>query len=503
MKKINKNFFYLICCLLIFIVTFATISKIFENDLFFDIKTGESILKYGIDFRDHFSFISGLNYIYHHWLYNLIIFNIYSKFNYFGIMMFFVLLFFVFGMLVFYINKKHTNRPILSLIVALITICISSFGFTSRVQSITYILFFLEVYFLEQLYVKGEKKYSVFLIIISILIANLHMPLWIFTIILCLPFLCEYIGVLISKKIKIKSLELNVPNNIKIFILTLIMLLFTGLLTPLKLYPYTFFIKSLFNSDYSFILEMKPTTLLYFKYEIILIVIYLLGMYFKILKLKFRDFLIFVGLFLFSIIANRNAIYFLIFMPTIFIKNFNFHINFSSNRFLLKTKKIISKINVNVIMMFCSFVLLIPIYVLIQTMDFKNFDYGLFTYPVESVKYIKQNLEYKKIKMYNDFNYGSYLLFNDIPVFIDSRAEVYVSRFNGGKDIVGDYLDSTKLSKYKEIFNKYDFDCALVYKNSDLEYALIKDSDYDFAFKENDYSLFCKQEIIADLDQKN
>ena len=38
-------------------------------------------------------------------------------------------------------------------------------------------------------------------------------------------------------------------------------------------------------------------------------------------------------------------------------------------------------------------------------------------YPVDATIYIKENLDYQNIRLFNEYNYGSYLLFNDILVF--------------------------------------------------------------------------------------
>lgn len=59
------------------------------------------------------------------------------------------------------------------------------------------------------------------------------------------------------------------------------------------------------------------------------------------------------------------------------------------------------------------------------------------TYPVAACDYIIENLDTKTMRIYNEYNYGSYLLYRGIPVFIDSRAELYTPQFNGvaGRDI--------------------------------------------------------------------
>ena len=79
------------------------------------------------------------------------------------------------------------------------------------------------------------------------------------------------------------------------------------------------------------------------------------------------------------------------------------------------------------------------------------------SYPVEAAEYIKQNLDLNSIRLFNEYNYGSYLLFQDIPVFIDSRADLYAPEFNGekgedgkyeGQDIFSDYINTSNISKY-------------------------------------------------------
>ena len=48
-------------------------------------------------------------------------------------------------------------------------------------------------------------------------------------------------------------------------------------------------------------------------------------------------------------------------------------------------------------------------------------------YPVQACDYILENIDLGKAKFYNEYNYGSYMIFRGIPVFIDSRADLYSS----------------------------------------------------------------------------
>ena len=45
-----------------------------------------------------------------------------------------------------------------------------------------------------------------------------------------------------------------------------------------------------------------------------------------------------------------------------------------------------------------------------------------------------ENIDLENARFYNEYNYGSYMLFRGIPVFIDSRADLYAPEFSGNKD---------------------------------------------------------------------
>ena len=79
-------------------------------------------------------------------------------------------------------------------------------------------------------------------------------------------------------------------------------------------------------------------------------------------------------------------------------------------------------------------------------------------YPVQACDYIINNIDLGKARFYNEYNYGSYMLFRGIPVFIDSRADLYSPEFNGekneegeydGRDIFSDYIKNTSEEKYQ------------------------------------------------------
>ena len=488
-KKLLKVINIIVIILSIFAFSLLFSVKYFENDLFFDLKTGENILKYGIDFKDHFSLVTNLSYLYHHWLYDLIIYFVNNYFGLLGIKLFFLFVFFAFGLLYFVECNKIINNKIISLIITSITMYYINIFFTTRVQSITNILFFLEIILLNKIYESTYKKYLLYLLLLCILIVNLHMPLWILSLVLFLPYLYSAIvSYIFNKKGNINKnknhLFIETPASYKNIFLSLIIIVISGLISPYGSSIYSFFIKYLTTNGYKYfnISELQATVLIYFKYELFIIILLITGLYLKLLKISFKDFFLILGLFVFSLLSIRNGIYFLVIGMYVLIKSY-IPMNLSIKK--------IKKIN-KVIVGLCAIILLliINIYTL-MSINYPNNKYKINEeYPVEMVKYIKENIDIDNIRLYNHFNFGSYLEYNDIPVFVDSRAEVYIKEFNGGYDIAKDYYNSTLIDQYENIFKKYKFNYALIFNNSNLKEYYKYNDNFKIVKEDDNFILY-------------
>ena len=109
-------------------------------------------------------------------------------------------------------------------------------------------------------------------------------------------------------------------------------------------------------------------------------------------------------------------------------------------------------------------------------------------YPTKITKYIKSNINYKKTKIYTDYETGSYLEFYDIPVFLDSRAEVFIKKFNNNYDILEDYTDLSDYNNYKRIIRKYNFDYMVIQTDKQLYQYLKEDKNYSTVLKEKGHT---------------
>ena len=452
----------------ILLANFLTIFKILDADLFFDLRSAKDILTYGLDFKDHMSMHDGLKYYYHHWLYDLIIYPIFKLGSYPLLFFFILLLFFLFSIVVYnYINKKIKNKYI-TLIFVIILSYLMGHCFMPRVQSLSYLVILLEFVVIEKLYTTGKIKYSILSILLSIFMVNIHFPLWIMIPIFYLPYIANIIINKLNINILSKKIEYIKCNNIKVFVITFIFVLLSCLISPYGLLPYIFGIEvsSLYSTIYYKIGEMRPVTFNEMKYVFLFFAILIGLMIGSKNKIKLYQLFYLIGIGIIGLTYMRNTpflytYYILIIIPIIFEKmKLNIKIN----------------INKNIILGIMTLLVTALLIVSITAIDYSKYQYGANNggEPIETADYIINNLDYKNIKIYNEFAQGSYLAYRDIPVFIDSRVEVYISNFNGKEDIMLDYYNMS----CEDLINKYKFDYFLVVPGNDM-YNYLEDNNYE------------------------
>ena len=117
------------------------------------------------------------------------------------------------------------------------------------------------------------------------------------------------------------------------------------------------------------------------------------------------------------------------------------------------------------------------------------------SYPVAACDYIVENIDLSKARFYNEYNYGSYMLFRGIPVFIDSRADLYAPEFSGNKeeDIFTDFINTSSISKfYEETFEKYDINYVILLKKSKTNMIITKthDANYKELYSDDNFVIY-------------
>lgn len=495
LKKKRKKFtIYFIIWICILGASF--IKKTLQNDTFYTIKIGELIMNNGIDMMDHFSFHSNLAYTYPHWLYDVFIYLIYNTFGFTGIHVSSIIFFLLILIIVFKTNRAITDNYFVSAFATFIcALALSGFA-TARAQLISFLVFALEIYFIEMFLKKGKKKYLIGLLLLSLILCNIHVAVWPFYFIIYLPYLAEYLISLICEKIKIKKetkftlflkkkfiLEKN--QNIKHLFLIMILSIFTGLMTPIGDTPYTYLIKTMMGNSQKYISEHQMLSWINSPFTIIIaaetIILALVS------KVKLRDLFMISGLVLMSIISTRH-LSLLALIGTIcyarefsmFFENFNFNVD----------NIIISFFNKKIVVI-TSFIIVIAFSTFLLNINLKKEFITKELYPTEAVKYIKENIDIKNMRLFNEYNFGSYLILNDIPVFIDSRADLYTKQFSGfNYDIFDDFY--YLLTNYEKTFQFYNITHVLIYKEITKEFnqMLSLDNNYKLLYEDDNFVLY-------------
>ncbi len=554
-KKETKIKFHVLAFFCILIFCFSLTPITFQNDTYYSIAIGEHIVETKtIDMQDSFSWHENLPYTYPHWLYDVGTYLVYNLGETIGISGFCalyistILLAMILGLTIYYTANKLCKNPVVSLLLTFVIMYLLKDFITARAQLVTYILFVLTVLFIEQFIKTKKKRYIVYLLIIPILIANLHCAVWPFYFVLFLPYIAEYLLATINdaylyytlrikwkewrlkritkkgdvekigkKQEEIAHLQLDKENAIKMtekrrekaykvifkkekavkwLILVVIISIFTGLLTPLGTVPYTYLIKTMQGNTVNNISEHQPLVLIRNTTMLFVFAIYILLLIFTDTKAKLRDFFMIAGLTLLAFMSIRHTALFAIFGGLIFAK--------LVTTLIEKYDKDGTENLMKFTTTFLGKILTILIVILLSVLMYRNKIGNKYvntsSYPVEASDYILENLDIENIRLFNEYNYGSYLLFRGIPVFIDSRADLYSPEFNGvknaegkydGRDIFSDYINTSTIGTYYEDeMEKYNITHVIIGKKTKLNMFLSRDDNYIELYADNDFVIY-------------
>ena len=540
-KKVDKNNirFNILAIILIAIFCFSISPRTLQNDTFYTIKIGEHILENGIDMKDPFSF-HDLKYTYPHWLYDVSIYLIYSIGGHTGIYMSTVVLCMALGILIYLTNVKLTKNKLTSFIITIGAMYLLKEYIAARAQLATFILFVLTVYFIEQFLETKKKRYAVGLVIIPIFMANLHLAVFPFYFVLYLPYIAEYMiyilsngGIIVTtskieslhkklkkiedekeiEKIKNKILELEAKNDklqkryekananpykikirgnhtVKLLIIVMIICIFTGLLTPLGDTPYTYLVKTMQGNTTHNISEHLPLTLIQNLNFMCVLMVFLAILIFTDTKIRLSDLFMLGGLTLLTFYTRRQESMFVLMGSFIL----NRLICSMFDKYNPEGCKNAIKAICRPLPMISTIAIVLMICVNMYKPKIGNKYINEKAYPVDAATYILDNLDIGNIKLYNEYNYGSYLLYRGIPVFIDSRADLYAPEFNEGVTVFDDYLSLSGVNKdnIEETLDKYDITHMIMYKDTKLRTFIKQDEEKYSLLYEDDY--FCVYE---------
>ena len=447
-----------------------------DNDFWFLINTGKTILTKGFITIEPFTIHQGLTFIPQQWLTDIIVYLLYSKFNIYGI--FFLLV--IINILIIFIMYKLclliTNKKIkLSLFITIITDIILEISiFTTRPQIFDILLLLLELYLLE-LYIKNNNsKYLIGLPIISLLLLNLHASIWPISLVFLIPY---FLG-----KIKSKYFEKENYKLIPLLITFIIMLLIT-LINPYKLELQKYFFNS-YGISYinSLVGEMQAIDISRCLIVFVYIIIIYLTYYLNHDKIKLRYLLLTLGTTFLLLEHYKGILFFSI--TSILSLSYNLKDYFKQEKSPLKIKYLTPCIVIIIITLFSLFIVNIKLE--------KEEDMPLY----KLANYLDKNTS-KDIKLYASYNNGSYLEYRGYKTYLDPRAEVFLKKNNQKYDILLEYYNlESGILNYQDFLDKYKFD-YLVIDSRELLYTYIKDTNYELVYEYQDKDIFNRGKLIT------
>ena len=554
-EKKNNIKFSILAIVLIIVFAFALSPRTLQNDTYYTIKIGELIVNNGIDMKDHFSWHQDLPYTYPHWAYDTGIYLIYNLGQNSGIpeggMIFIyastIILTSILGILIYLTASKVSKNRLLSFIVTLGTMYLIRNFIAARAQLVTFILFVLTILFIESFLESKKKRYLFGIVIISFLIANIHVAVWPFFFVLFMPYIAEYIIALLRDKHIICNLEIftikdgisklkkklekdenneklknqlsNLEKELKIseerlekakekskqreenpykikiqknsqvkfLIIIMIICLFTGFLTPIHDTPYTYLLNTMKGNTTKSISEHLPLTLYNDTKTMVVLTMLFAILIFTTTKIKLRDLFMVGGLIFLSFMSRRQtSLLFLIgcftfakLVDYIFDKYDKDGFKDFQDLVITNTGKVVTII----------LVAIISLYMYAPKANDKFINES--SYPVEASTWILENLNLEEVKLYNEYNYGSYLLYRGIPVFIDSRADLYAPEFNNGRDIFSDYINlSTIGTYYEDKFEEYGITHLIMGRKTKLNMFISRNDKYKELYKDDYFVIY-------------
>mgnify|MGYP004504056489 FL=1 len=483
----KKKIFNILAIILIAIFCISLSPKTLQNDTFYTIKIGEHIIQNKeIDMVDPFSWHENLEYTYPHWLYDVIIYLIYSIGNMTGIYISTCIFSIILGIAIYKTNTKLAKNQVLSFILTIGSLYLLRDYIAARAQLVSYTLFVLQIFFIEKLIDTKQKRYGVGLLIISILIANLHLAVWPFMFVLYLPYIGEYVIAIIQEKLAKKfnnqtkqgeKITVIKKDGTKLLIIFMIISILCGLLTPLGTTPYTYLIKTMQGNTTQNINEHQPLVLINSTDIICVLIILIAVLTFTNAKIRLNDLFMLGGLIFLMFYSKRQAsILSIVGVLALNRLIYNWMVSWLGEDIDDKlVNAFTSKFGA---FMISGIIIILSMYFIKGKVKSEYIDAK--TYPVNMSDYIikyfeEKGIDLSTIRLYNEYNYGSYLLYRGIPVFIDSRADLYSPEFNEGVDVFTDFIECSNLSKYfGDTFKKYNITHVILYKNSKVNMIIQK-----------------------------
>ena len=464
MKKNNWIFILFVAAFALFSLSFFRI----DPDYLWHIKAGEYMFSHGLLTKDVFSWSVYHEYwMSHEWLFEILIYGMKEIFGDFHLFVYCFLTMLTLLLTFYFGNKDSIQKNLLFSIFWFACSIIFIFSIQGRPQMISNCLLSISFYCLYDLYRNKESKKIYFLPLITILWANVHGGSSNLPYLLCFLFMVA--GSFQFQFSKIEANRISKKQYHKYLIVMILCMIAVCInLHGFKmfLYPYQNMMDTTMLQN---IQEWRSTSLSEWSHYI----------YFALL-------LIIICIFLFS----KKKIAFMDFI----LLGFCAYLGLKSIRFWFYTYIIMSYVvfayvgrrkedpGTSMGLVIISLLLIGLFVVRGNGILSPTYSHLLTEKDIAAVK------KEKPERLFNLYNYGGDLVYNEIPVFIDGRADLY------GPHNYKDYLAIASLQKdYVSLIEQYDFDYFLVEKKYSIATYLKYNDSYELVYQRKNVLLYKKR----------
>jgi len=455
MKKERK----LLLFIFIILISISIFLFSFGSDFFWHLKIGEYIsIHKKIPMTDLFSWYgtqNHLTWISHEWLFEVFIYQIFHLGKEFGVFLYVLGMIVLISVVLWKQNEKiFIKHPLKTILWATLGMLVFANKTLPRPHLISYFLFALSIYLAYDTLQNENSKKIYFAPFISFLWSNFHGGSSNLSYIVYATFLFLSILPFTKNNINIKK------EQRKKYLYALCTSIFCIIINPhgikMLLYPY---LNMTYREMIQCIEEWQRLSLS--SIDGIFYFLFILGILFIIFRSKKNHQIVDITLlFLFMFLGMKSTR----FMPYFFIV---------STAIIPKYWKV-EKLEIKLFPIFIFLLFIIPSFYLTI---YRPPEFNLVQ--DEMIEYLKKENHI----LYNSYELGGYLIYKEIPVFIDGRADLYI-------DTILCDVCQIEQGKNEQLLENYPFDTFIVQNHSKIEAYLRKSNKYQLKLKDNKNSLY-------------
>ena len=451
-----------------------------DNDLWFLLNSGRFVLQHGIPTIEPFTLHQNFSFVMQQWLSAVIFWSVYSRLGAVGIL---ALVFVVYCAIVFVTYRLtlllSDGNQIASFLATIVTSAALRLVMTSRPMIFTMLLLICELYLIERFIRSSNVWFLIPLPVFSALLINLHAAMWPIQFVILLPYMID--------AFRFKVLFVEGQGYPKRYFFPAIGLMFgAGFLNPYGWDAMSYVFRSYGFREISVVQEMQSANIntvfgkLIFGAFFLLLAIYMLK---KERKTRLRYALLPLGTAVLALSSLRSFSLFAvcgIFPLAYFLKDVTLPAGkIQSQQGVLRLRAVL----IALVALAVGLLFFQRVSTFVKTDEAPEVS--------TAVNYLLEHEQTQDMVLYTGYNDGGYAEFMGLKPYIDPRAEVFVKKNNGQRDVMKEYYELQYGQKYyKEVIEHYHFTHLLLTHEDLLSTYLPYDAAYELIYEDSVYLIY-------------